>query len=70
MKYKIKQNGDNLIDSIYNNRDLTDDYIDELLYSKTYESPSNYKNMDEGCKLLKNTIKKGGNIGIVVDPDV
>ena len=30
----------------------------------------NYKNINEGYELLMNTIKKGGDIAIVVDPDV
>lgn len=70
LRYKIKQNGDSLLESVYKNRNLTDDYIDSLLYSDTWEEPESYKNMNEGYKLLKKTIEKEGDIGIVVDPDV
>lgn len=70
MEYKIKQNGDTLLDSIYNNRNLNDDLIDKILYSQKWEEPINYKNMHKGYELLMNTIEKGGDIGIVVDPDV
>ena len=70
MEYKINQNGNTLLESVYNNRNLTDEYIDSLLYSETWEDPINYKNISKGYGLLMNTIKKGGDIGIVVDPDV
>lgn len=70
MKYKINQNGDTILDSVYNNRNLNNDLIDKILYSKTWEEPSNYKNMNNGYDLLMKTIDKGGDIGIIVDPDV
>ena len=70
MEYKINQNGNTLLESVYNNRNLTDEYIDSLLYSETWEDPINYKNINEGYELLMNTIKKDGDIAIVVDPDV
>ena len=70
MEYKINQNGNTLLESVYNNRNLTDEYIDSLLYSETWEDPINYKNINEGYELLMDTIKKGGDIAIVVDPDV
>ena len=70
MEYKINQNGSTLLESVYNNRNLTDEYIDSLLYSETWEDPMNYKNINEGYELLMNTIKRGGDIAIVVDPDV
>ena len=70
MEYKINQNGNTLLESVYNNRNLTDEYIDSLLYSETWEDPMNYKDINEGYELLMNTIKRGGDIAIVVDPDV
>ena len=59
MEYKINQNGSTLLESVYNNRNLTDEYIDSLLYSETWEDPINYKNINEGYELLMNTIKRG-----------
>lgn len=70
MKYKINQNGDNILESVYNNRNIDDDFIDRILYSQTWEEPSTYKNMEKGYELLMNTIEKGGDIGVIVDPDV
>ena len=35
MEYKINQNGNTLLESVYNNRNLTDEYIDSLLYSES-----------------------------------
>ena len=46
MEYKINQNGNTLLESVYNNRNLTDEYIDSLLYSETWEDPINYKNIN------------------------
>ena len=62
MEYKINQNGNTLLESVYNNRNLTDEYIDSLLYSETWEDPINYKNISKGYGLLMKTIKKGGDI--------
>lgn len=70
MKYKVKQNGDTLLDSVYANRNLNDNIIDNILYSQIWEEPSNYINIHEGYKLLMDIINEGGNIGIPVDPDV
>ena len=70
MNYRINKNGQTLLESVYNNRDLTKEYIDELLNSTTWEDTLNYKNMDRGCELLDKVIAEGGEIGIVIDPDV
>lgn len=69
IKYKINKNGDTLLDSVYENRNLTDDYIDSLLYSTTFEDVNNYTNMRNGHELLNKTIEDGGDIGIIIDPD-
>lgn len=69
MKYKINKNCETLIDSVYKNRNLTDDYIDKLLYSTTWEDPNVYKNMELGYELLMKHVKKGGDIGVVLDSD-
>lgn len=70
MNYKIKQNGETLLDSVYANRNLDNDIIDNILYSTTWEDPNIYANIECGYKLLMNTINKGGDIWVCVDPDV
>lgn len=68
MNYKIKQNGDTLLDSVYANRNLDNDIIDNILYSTTWEDPNIYTNMECGYELLMKHIKLNNKIYTVVDP--
>ena len=70
MNYRIKQSADNILDSIYINRDINDDIIDSMLYSDTWENPNKYTNINQGYDLLMDTIEKGGDIWVLVDPDL
>ena len=70
MKYIIKQSADNILDSVYINRNINDDIIDSMLYSDTWENPNKYKNINKGYDLLMDTIEKGGDIWVLVDPDL
>ncbi|MGL4450453.1 MAG: DHH family phosphoesterase [Sarcina sp.] len=69
MKYKVNENGNTLLESIYKNRNLSDEYIDSLLYSTTWEEPEAYKNMQKGYDMLMGHIENNNNIGITIDPD-
>ena len=70
MNFIIKQSADNILDSIYINRDINDDIIDSMLYSDTWENPNKYTNINQGYDLLMDTIEKGGDIWVLVDPDL
>ena len=70
MNYIIKQSADNILDSVYINRDINDDIINSMLYSDTWESTNNYTNINKGYDLLMDTIEKGGDIWVLVDPDL
>ena len=70
MNYRIKQSADNILDSIYINRNINDDIIDRMLYSDTWESTNNYTNINQGYDLLMDTIERGGDIWVLVDPDL
>ena len=70
MNFIIKQSADNILDSVYINRDINDDIIDSMLYSDTWENPNKYTNINQGYDLLMDTIEKGGDIWVLVDPDL
>ena len=46
MNYRIKQSADNILDSVYINRNINDGIIDSMLYSDTWENPNKYKNIN------------------------
>lgn len=72
IKYKLKEQGIDVIDTILTNRNLTMCQVKELLNPKESMQHDGMvmKNMGEGLNLLHNAIISHMNIGIVCDPDV
>ena len=72
MNYIIKQNSDDVIESIYSNRNLTEDEVTRLLSASEddWEDPDNYPNMNRAYKCLMKHIKNNNVIYIQADSDV
>ena len=71
MEYKINQTSSDVIESIYNNREINDDKIDKWLYadSSAWENPSNYPDIDKAYRLLMKCIDENKPIFVNQDLD-
>lgn len=72
IKYKLKNQGIDVIDTILSNRNLTTENIRKLLSpSKKYEEDaSNYKNIDRAVQRYQQAIREGETIATLVDEDL
>jgi single-stranded-DNA-specific exonuclease len=76
MKYKLINEdikNKNLLDIVYENRDITKGMVEKLLgaNSEDYRSPFEIKNMESAVTFFQKVIKKEGLVvGILVDEDV
>ena len=72
MNYIIKQNSDDVIESIYSNRKITHDEVTRLLSASEddWEDPSGYPNIDRAYECLMKHIKNDNTIYIQADSDV
>lgn len=71
MKYKVKQSDDDVIKSIYNNRNINNDMIDRWLGAdeSAWEPPENYPMINEAYECLMKHIDNNDDIFIVSDSD-
>ena len=72
MNYIVKQSDSDVIESILKNRNITNEQVDAWLgaNSSHWENPNKYTNINQGYDLLMDTIEKGGDIWVLVDPDL
>lgn len=76
MKYKLINEdikNKNLLDIVYENRNITKDMVEKLLgaNSEDYRSPFEIKNMENTVTFFQKVIKKEGLVvGLLVDEDV
>ncbi|MGL5765008.1 MAG: DHH family phosphoesterase [Sarcina sp.] len=72
IKYKVREQGIDIVDTVFTNRNITQQKAKEILSSTrdNEECASNYKNMDKAVERYQKAIRKGETIATLVDEDL
>lgn len=71
IKYRLREQGIDVVDTVLSNRKLTTKQVKEILTpNRNYEEQSsNYKNMDRAVQRFQQAIREGETIATLVDED-